>query len=1126
MSSKDGGSEFREVPEAEYKASAKYNPKTEDIPTHHGSVIVTANKPGQQKKGKVKKLDIDEHLMPLDEVVALHKTEIDPHKPGSSVGLRAGVASDRLNVYGPNILTPPKKKHWVLRFLECLLNLFNILLLLAGFGTYVLFVMDPLNNFQNSYIGAILIGVAFVNGFIEFYQLQKSAAVLESFMNMVPAKCNVIRHGLSRQIPAAELVPGDVVFVRMGDKIPADILVFHSSDLKVDNSSLTGESEPQERIVSNNQKNPLEATNLCFNGTLAVAGEAYGIVIRTGDSTVLGQIAGLTTSEVKRESPLTHEIERFCKIISFFAFTTAVVFFFISLLRSGNLNTSLSFAIGILVAWVPQGLPATVTMLLTIAAKRMATMQVLVKDLQGVDSLGAITMLCTDKTGTLTRNQMTVTNLWVNGTMYNVNKPEDDEEEFSDTVHGVMDIIYISALCTRAKFDRYDIPIDRREIIGDATESGLLRFAGKKLSNIDKINDEFPKVFEIPFNSDTKTHMSINKKAHQDGKLTLYLKGAPERVLRLCSTILFKGEVVPLTQEHKNNFTTSYETMAGKGHRVLAFAQLLLPGDKFNEEHVFVKDEVSKFNLYEMGLCFLGLTSLEDPPKHGVREAVGHLRTAGIKVVMVTGDHPLTAEAIGRKINLVLGDTKERIAKRTGRNILDIAEAEASAIVIHGEQIVDLTEEDWDNIFSKDEIIFARTSPKNKLDIVKRAQALGHIVGVTGDGVNDSPALKKSDLGIAMNQSGSDVSKEAAAMILLDDNFASTVRGITEGRLIFVNLKKSIQYAVTHIIPEVVPYLLFVVVPIPLALTAIQILVIDLGFELFAALSFAWEPPETSEGLMKMAPRKPVTEESIQKIRRNFLHKQQAGLLPPEPDEELESEEEWKVPSRWRRYMHELKMMGYKQYWVDLFFNQEGEVLVDSEVLSWSYLEAGGIECFGSLVTFFTVLYWSFGIDMSTAVQAQIDGGYFMPHSPNLTLSNGDQLTGDLQWEALKQAQSSFYLSVLVIQMWNLFCCKARLRLPWGWFMFQNTNTWYSVLAGAFFGALIVYTPFMNALFGTSMYLNPGYLSIPMGFGFLLLLYSTVRRLFLRRFSPYTMNKDVLGLQMYPTRWSLTNIQV
>ncbi|RKO84592.1 E1-E2 ATPase-domain-containing protein, partial [Blyttiomyces helicus] len=678
--------------------------------------------------------------------------------------------------------------------------------------------------------------------------------------NMVPARCTVIRGGLSRQIPAQELVPGDVVFLRVGDKCPADIVMFHVSDLKVDNSSLTGESDPQERTVTNTHKNPLEATNLCFNGTLVVAGEGYGVVIRTGDSTVLGQIANMTTSETKRHSPLSEEIERFCKIISFLAFTTAVTFFVIALLKNGDFNGALGFAIGILVAWVPQGLPATVTMLLTIAAKRMANQQVLVKDLQGVETLGAITMLATDKTGTLTRNQMTVTNMWCSGVLWFVGAPEglEEPERVIDLqASGVSEV-------------RLDRSFEQRTITGDATESGLLRYAGQKIPNIDRLGDLYPKVFEIPFNSDTKTHMSINKKPHPDGQLTLLMKGAPERILRLCTSILIDGVAVPLTEQHQSDFAVSYEHMAGKGHRVLAFAQLQLGGAEFPEDFAFSKEAK---NYPTTGFCFVGLISLEDPPKHGVREAIGHCRTAGIKVVMVTGDHPLTAEAIARKINLIVGDTKERIAKRTGRPIGEISESEASAVVIHGEQIAEFTDKDWDRVLGKNEIIFARTSPKNKLEIVKRAQAMGHIVGVTGDGVNDSPALKKADLGIAMNQSGSDVSKEAASMILLDDNFASTVRGITEGRLIFVNLKKSIQYAVTHIIPEVVPYLLYVCVPIPLALTAIQILMIDLGFELAAALSFAWEPPETVGGLMKMAPRKPVTPEGTERLRRKLIEK-------------------------------------------------------------------------------------------------------------------------------------------------------------------------------------------------------------------------------------------------------------
>lgn len=411
---------------------------------------------------------------------------------------------------------------------------------------------------------------------------------------------------------------------------------------------------------------------------------------------------------------------------------------------------------------------------------------------------------------------------------------------FDKQVSGAMEILYMSSMCARARYDRTDVPISERPVTGDATESGLLRFAGGKLGGeIDELAEKYPKVFEIPFNSENKWHMTIHKMAHPNGPLTQFMKGAPERVLRICSHILIDGVAVEMTQDHKDAFQRSYEYMAGKGHRVLAFAQRLLDGAAYSEEYVF--DKKSR-NYPSTDMCFVGLTSLEDPPKHGVREAIGHCRGAGIKVMMVTGDHPLTAEAIARKINLMLSDTKQTLSKKTGRPIESIRENEVFATVIHGERIDSLTEQEWDDIFAKDEIVFARTSPKHKLQIVKRAQSIGHIVGVTGDGVNDSPALKKADLGIAMNISGSDVSKEAAAMILLDDNFSSTVNGISEGRLIFTNLKKSIQYIVTHIIPEIVPFMLSVIVPIPVTLNAMQLLVIDLGFELFAALSYAFEP--------------------------------------------------------------------------------------------------------------------------------------------------------------------------------------------------------------------------------------------------------------------------------------------
>ncbi|KAI8852600.1 P-type cation-transporting ATPase [Chytridium lagenaria] len=827
--------------------------------------------------------------MTFDDLMRRYNTSINLSRPLESRGMTEADASQRLLADGPNILTPPKKKSYIILYLECLSNIFNLLLIFCGIATYVLYAIDTVNNAANVYIGAILIGVAFINALIEFWQLLASEKILSGFLDLIPARCQVLRDGRLNQAMAANLVLGDLVFVRMGDKVPADIVVFHSSDFKVDNSSLTGEADPQERVAHNTATNPLEATNLAFNGSLAVAGEAYGVVIRCGDSTVLGQIAGLTNNEHKGTSPLTQEINRFVAIIGTLSVLSALVFFIFAQVKTGLIGFSLNFAIGCLVAWVPQGLPATVTMLLTIAAKRMAKQNVLVKDLKGVETLGAITLLATDKTGTLTRNQMTASYFWTGFKLYVVagNKvsTQDGEVAFDGRGPGVDEILHISAMCTRARFESSDGLVDQRTISGDATESGLFRFAAQKLSDIDVLSNKYPKVFEIPFNSENKWHMTIHE----------------------------------ITDAYRDDFNKSYEYMAGMGHRVLAFAELKLDGVKYGKGFEFSKEE--KTTLPYAGFCFVGLASLEDPPKHGVREAIGHCREAGIKIMMVTGDHPLTAEAIGRKINLMLSDTRDRIAKKTNRRPVDVLESEVHAVVVHGETLDALTDDEWDTIFSKEEIIFARTSPKHKLQIVKRAQGLGHIVGVTGDGVNDSPALKKADLGIAMNISGSDVSKEAASMILMDDNFASTVTGIREGS--FMPILR--YYVITHITPEVIPFFLYAVVPLPIMISSLQILAVDLGFELIAALSFAWEVSESEASLMKVPPRRPDDTKS--------------GLF--------------------FNMIGSLRMLFNAGWWKRALARPEGDILVDFNVLSYVYLEVGIIEYLGCLTAFFLTVYYS-----------------------------------------------------------------------------------------------------------------------------------------------------------------------
>ncbi|KAJ3221568.1 hypothetical protein HK099_003383 [Clydaea vesicula] len=985
------------------------------------SLNITSRRQSCKPANYKKKLDIDDHLLTLSEITTKYSVAVNPKQPNLSSGLSDEEVNTRKLKYGLNLLTKPKKKSPFIKFFECLANLFNVILIGSGFMNLILYFWDAERNFAN---------------------------------NLIPSKCQVIRNGLMCQIFVKDLVPGDVVFTKLGDKVPADMVLFHATDLKLDNSTLTGESEVQERIPIYNlakteetqsrgkavlkveekksiSEDPWEAENLVFSGTVIVGGEGYGIVLKTGDAAAIGQIAKLTQNEKLKQSPLSKEIRRFCKLITMLASATSLVFFIFAWARGRTFNYALQFGIGILLAWLPQGLPLTVTMLLAISGQRLTNLNVLVKDLYGVETLGAITMLCTDKTGTITMNQMTVTNVWTNLTLYYAGTAKIDirsgERPLRIETSGVGQILHIAATCTRAKFDGKNLPPDQRVILGDPTDSGLLRWAALRLKNIDRLQDLYPKVFEAPFTSETKYHMTIHRKSHKEGGLTLQIKGAPEVILDLCTHIFVDGESILLKEKEKKLLFDAYDLLAKKGHRVLGFAQFLLPGSKFPDNFKFSPE---KRNWPADGYTYLGLVSLEDPPKEGVKEAVQKMKLAGIKVVMITGDHPLTAEAISRRVGIITGHTKKSLAQEQKRFESDIKESEYGAVVLTGDRLFNLTQEEWDAILCKQEVVFARTSPKQKLEIVTRAQSMGHIVGVTGDGVNDAAALKMAHLGIAMNKTGSDVSKDAAKMILLDDNFATIVNGIFEGRLIFLNLKKSIQYTLTHIMPEVIPYLLFVLVPIPLTLTAIQILIVDLGFEIITTLSFGWEPEEIENMFSKIRPRKEVTVETVLQLRKkeaerkkymedakigvinsnmnindNYNSKMDLGSNNILAFHEISEEENMNfrvTNTRWKKYFFTMKEMTKKKYWQSYLsdwkelVNEQGktdERLVDTSVLCWAYLEGGLLECLGCLVTYFTVLNYGFGITLMDAVHAQSNGKtYFRPESPNLKLESGKVL--------------------------------------------------------------------------------------------------------------------------------------
>jgi sodium/potassium-transporting ATPase subunit alpha len=636
---------------------------------------------------------------------------------------------------------------------------------------------------------------------------------------------------------------------------------------KVDNSSLTGESEPQGRSPEFTHENPLETKNLAFFSTNAVEGTATGIVVNIGDNTVMGRIAGLTSGLETGDSPIAKEIAHFINLITTVAVVLGIIFFMIAFILGYHWLDAVIFLIGIIVANVPEGLLATVTVCLTLTAKRMASKNCLVKNLEAVETLGSTSTICSDKTGTLTQNRMTVAHMWFDDAIAQADTTEEQSGSCNyKNSPGWQLLERCGILCNRAEFKpgESDKLVLRREVIGDASEAAILKCTELSNGDVMGYRTKHKKVCEIPFNSRNKYQVSIHEYAKGDSAHLLVMKGAPERILERCSSIVVKGIEHEMTDAWKEKFEKAYMELGGYGERVLGFCDFALPKKDFPVGFPFNQDEV---NFPINGLRFVGLISMIDPPRSAVPDAVAKCRSAGIKVIMVTGDHPITAKAIAKSVGIISADnmTVEDVAIKKGKRIDQLSldeKREAHAAVIPGSELIDIQDKDLDEILMyHSEIVFARTSPQQKLVIVEGCQRMGSIVAVTGDGVNDSPALKKADIGIAMGIAGSDVSKQAADMILLDDNFASIVTGVEEGRLIFDNLKKSIAYTLTSNIPEITPFLLFILADVPLPLGTVTILCIDLGTDMIPAISMAYEEAESD--IMKRLPRNPFTDKLV-----------------------------------------------------------------------------------------------------------------------------------------------------------------------------------------------------------------------------------------------------------------------
>ncbi|XP_076222998.1 sodium/potassium-transporting ATPase subunit alpha [Nomia melanderi] len=811
-----------------------------------------------------KELSTNDHTISLKRLCEKLNTDVNN-------GLTEEEAHKVLLRVGPNALSPPKETPEYIKFLKCMFHGFANLLWACSVLSFILYGVSTVVEGTGGGIeifGIIIVVICIISGVFAYIQESKNTKVMESFKKMVPTFATVIRDGVKLRVATEKLVPGDLVHFKFGDKIPADIRITECNELRVENSSITGENEPVIRTNYPTDDNPLESSNIAFFSSFAVDGEGKGIVIATGDNTMIGRLAGLTSQLIKTETPIAKEIKYFVQIITIVAIIFGMLFFVLSLIIDPNLLKASTYLLGIIIANVPEVLLVTVTTSLTLTAQKMATKNCLIKNLEAVETLGSTSTICSDKTGTLTQNKMTVSNLWFGHTRYHFSPGESlgVEKNLLMEKPAFNIIIKNATLCLRAEFITESTllkPIDECEIVGDASETGILRFC-EHIHNTKTYRDKHPKVAEIPFNSVTKYQMSIHR---DEVGYVMILKGAPEVLLDNCTQILTaEGETKEMTPMDHIISRRACAELGYLGQRVLAYCDLQLHNDMYGPDFKFNTDIASTYNFPTKGYRFVGLISLIDPPRPAVPEAVRKCRTAGIKVIMVTGDHPVTAMAIAKKVGIISeeNETKYERAVLQNKSSSEISDIDTQAIIITGAELRSMNATELDHIIRNyEEIVFARTSPQQKLLIVESCQRLGEIVAVTGDGVNDSPALRQANIGIAMGITGSDVAKHAADMILMDDNFATIVTGIEEGRLIFDNLKKSIVYTLTSSVPEMLPMLSSLVFAIPLPFILEMILCIDIGTDLLPAIALAYEKAESD--IMHRAPRNPQYDKLVNK---------------------------------------------------------------------------------------------------------------------------------------------------------------------------------------------------------------------------------------------------------------------
>lgn len=752
-------------------------------------------------------------------------------------GLTHREAESRMKKYGPNQLREAKQASLLLVFLSQFKDM------MVG----ILIVATIISFFLGEYLDAIaILAIMFLNGILGFVQEVRAERSLQALKSLASPMTKVVREGKQKIIPASQLVPGDLVLLEAGDRVPADLRLIQANRLEVEESALTGESVPVSKTdkslmtAASADQIPLgDQTNMAFMGTLVSGGTGKGVVVKTGMITEIGKIAHLINEAEQSTTPLQHRLEQMGKILIVVAVCLTAVVIWAGVMHGHDLMTMFLAGVSLAVAAIPEGLPAIVTIALALGVQRMIKRNALVRKLPSVETLGCASVICSDKTGTLTQNKMTVTQASIGGVRYDVtgsgydptgqilveNKPVDPAKN-----EALRLLLHIAERCNNAQLVREEqkqrkmlVLTSSQEswsIMGDPTEGALLVLAAKGLAGMKRPSaGQAARIDELPFDSDRKMMSVVD--CSPDKKLTLYTKGATEALLARCSKIHWRGELQPLTSQLREQVLFHAEQMAKQALRVLGFAYKPLTG---------YKPGMAALQL-ENDLIFVGMAGMIDPPRAEVKDAIYQCRQAGIKTVMITGDHKITAEAIGRQIGLLTHEGG----------------------VLEGRDLSQMSDEELCRSVEKASV-YARVSPEHKLRIVRALQQNGHVVAMTGDGVNDAPAIKLADIGIAMGITGTDVTKEASDLILRDDNFSTIVSSVEEGRNIYDNIRKFIRYLLASNVGEILVMFFAMLMGLPLPLVPIQILWVNLVTDGLPAMALGVDTAESN--IMQQHPRK------------------------------------------------------------------------------------------------------------------------------------------------------------------------------------------------------------------------------------------------------------------------------